>query len=179
MIMPRHEPGCSVAGNGLLTSFQCGFFRLNLTLETCRGHSPTLQMASVRSARQHAFTPPKQSEPVTASLPDGASPVTANVCGLPGSPLVTVMVAAFGPKLAGAKRIGIVSELPGPMSKENDWTFGTRNSADEDEIAETVSGHGPLLLRMSGSSAKRPTQTLPKLPLLAMMRLRRGAGAST
>ena len=30
----------------------------------------------VRSARQHSFTPPKQSEPVTASLPDGASPET-------------------------------------------------------------------------------------------------------
>lgn len=45
-------------------------------------------------------------------------------------------------------------------------------------IANTVTGQWPLLLSTSGSSAKLPTQTLPKLPLLAMARLRRGAGAS-
>jgi hypothetical protein len=39
------------------------------------------------------FTPPKTAEPVTASLPGGARPVTAIVAGLDGSSLVTVIIA--------------------------------------------------------------------------------------
>ena len=60
----------------------------------------------VRSAQQPALTPPKVVEPVTASLPAGASPETSTLSGLAGSSLVTVIVADFGPKLAGWKRIG-------------------------------------------------------------------------
>src|SRR4029077_16329417 len=54
----RHEPGCSVAGNGLLINFQCLLLRLNATLVTRSWQSPTLHIEMVRSPRQHAFTPP-------------------------------------------------------------------------------------------------------------------------
>ena len=97
----RHDPGCSVAGNGLFTSFQCLLFRLNATLVTCSLQSPTLQIAIVRSPRQHAFTPPMQVEPVTASFPAGAFPKKATLFAPVGSSLVTVAVPDFAPKLAG------------------------------------------------------------------------------
>src|SRR6516162_4963728 len=129
MTRPRHAPGGRVAGKGLLISFQCGFFRLNATLVTCSGHSPMLQMEIVRSARQQAHTPPKQSEPVTTSRPAGASPLTFTVCGLPGSLLVTVIVPAAGPKPVGAKRIGKSSESPGAISSGNDRTLGHQERA--------------------------------------------------
>src|SRR5580700_217696 len=114
---PKHEPGRSVCGNGLLTSFQCLCFRLSTTPVTCKLHSPMLQIESVRSAAQQAFTPPKQREPVTTSLPGGASPETAIVLGLDGSSLATVMAAAFDPKLVGWKRIGISTASPAPIVK--------------------------------------------------------------
>jgi hypothetical protein len=57
------------------------------------------------------FTPPKTAEPVTASLPGGARPVTAIVAGLDGSSLVTVIIALAGPSAAGAKRIGTLIAL--------------------------------------------------------------------
>jgi len=79
---PRQEPGCNAAGKGLLISFQCGFLRLKATLVTSRVQSPTLQMEIVRSAQEQALTPPKHAEPVTASLPEGALPLTEIVCGL-------------------------------------------------------------------------------------------------
>jgi hypothetical protein len=63
----------------LLTIFQCRFFRLKATLVTWRSHSPVLQTESVRSAQQHAYTPPKHSDPVTVSLPAGAVPETVIV----------------------------------------------------------------------------------------------------
>src|SRR5580700_8126786 len=52
------------------------------------------------------------------------------------------------------------------------------NSTAEEVIPVTVSVHLPLLLRIRFPSTKEPTQQLPKSPLLAMARLRRGAGAS-
>src|SRR5580658_196395 len=116
MTTPRHAPGGSVAGKGLLISFQCGFLRLNATLVTSSAHSPMLQMESVRSARQQAFTPPKHSEPLTTRRPAGVSPLTLTMCGLLGSLLVTVIVPAAGPWLVGAKRIGKSIESPGPTT---------------------------------------------------------------
>src|SRR6516165_5973573 len=97
MTTPRHEPGCSVAGNGLLTSFQCLLFRLNATLETWSLQSPTLQIAMVRSTRQQAGTAPKIVEPVTASFPAGAAPDTFTCFGPAGSLLLTVMVPKNAP----------------------------------------------------------------------------------
>lgn len=108
----RHEPGCSVAGNGLLTNFQCLLFRLNATLVTCSLQSPTLQIAMVRSPAQHAFTPPMHVEPVTASFPEGTLPETATVFAPVGSSLVIVIVPDFAPKLAGSKRIGTSTAVP-------------------------------------------------------------------
>src|ERR1700677_5287061 len=109
----RHDPGCRVAGKGLLTSFQCGLSCLKATLDTCSWHSPTLQIAIVRSLRQQAFTPPKNAEPVTASCPAGALPETATALGPAGSSLVTVIVAEAGPRAVGWKRIGTVIDPPG------------------------------------------------------------------
>jgi len=64
----RHDPGGSVAGNGLLISFQWRLFRLNFTLETWRWHSPTLQMAITRSAHyRFAVTGPDGSRSIEAS----------------------------------------------------------------------------------------------------------------
>src|SRR5580692_10530146 len=96
-------------------SLQCGLCRLKHTLLTCSGHGPTLHKAIVRSAQEQAFTPPKQSEPVTASLPEGAYPVTSIVRRPAGSSLSTVIVADFEPKLVGSKRSGISSEFPGEI----------------------------------------------------------------
>ena len=104
-----------VAGNGLLISFQCLLGRLKATLVTWSWQSPTLQIAMVRSPRQHSFTPPMQVEPVTARLPGGALPETGTLFGPDGSSLVTVMVADFAPKLEGAKRIGMATAVPGAM----------------------------------------------------------------
>src|SRR4030095_3014555 len=101
MVRFRQEPGWSVAGNGLLRSFQGRLLRLNATLVTCSLQSPTLQIEIVRSAQQHAVTPPNDVEPVTVSLPEGAKPETATTRGPVGSSLVTVIVADLGPKLVG------------------------------------------------------------------------------
>src|SRR6185436_10430251 len=108
----RHEPGCNVAGNGLLMSFQCLLLRLKATLVTCSLQSPTLQIAIVRSPRQHSFTPPMQVDPVTTSRPGGATPETETVFGPAGLSLMTVMVADLAPKLDGAKRIGSSTDVP-------------------------------------------------------------------
>src|SRR5215203_4990548 len=72
----KHDPGCRTAGNGLLTSFQCLLGRLKATLVTWSWQSPALQMAIVRSPRQHCFTPPMHVEPVTTRRPGGALPET-------------------------------------------------------------------------------------------------------
>src|SRR5579863_7787776 len=96
MTTARHEPGWSVAGNGLLISFRWRFLRLKCTLETCSLQSPTLQIEIVRSSRQHAGTPPKKVEPVTASLPAGALPETRIERGPAGSLLSTVICAPAG-----------------------------------------------------------------------------------
>src|ERR1035438_10898269 len=80
MVRLKHDPACSVAGNGLLRIVQCELFRLNPTEVTCSCQSPTLQIAIVRSAQQCAFTPPSEVEPVTASLPAGTVPETPTVC---------------------------------------------------------------------------------------------------
>src|SRR5271165_6041053 len=103
MTTDRQEPGCSVAGKGLLIDFQWRFVRLNATLETFSLQSPTLQIEIVRSSRQHARTPPKNVEPVTASLPAGALPETWIDRGPPGSLLSTVMrvPGGVGPRLVG------------------------------------------------------------------------------
>ena len=42
----------------------------------------------------------------------------------------------------------------------------------------TVKVHLPLFAIVSGSSLKEPTQQLPKLPVLAIIRTRRGGGAT-
>src|SRR5258708_35518367 len=112
----RHEPGGSVAGNGLLINFQCLLLRLNATLVTRSWQSPTLHIEMVRSPRQHAFTPPMHVEPVTASFPEGTFPETATLFAPVGSSLVTVIVPAFAPKLVGWKRIGKEIELPAPIT---------------------------------------------------------------
>src|SRR5688500_7050513 len=112
---PRHALGCSVAGKGLLINFQWRLLRLNATLVTCNLQSPVLQMDMVRSAVQQALTPPKHSDPVIASLPEGALPETSIVCGLAGSSLITLSVANLGPKLSGSKRMGTGREFPAPM----------------------------------------------------------------
>ncbi len=135
-------------------------------------------MVTVRNSRRPHFTPPKYVEPVTASFPAGASPETPIVWGFAGSSLVTVIVAVFGPKLAGSNRIGTPSELPASIVSGYDRTSGTRNSPDEDEIPVTLSVHRPLLLRISDSSLNDPTQQLPKLPLSAMTSASRGGGAT-
>src|SRR5580693_5659745 len=173
---PRDDPGCSVAGNGLLINFQKQLLRFKPTLFTCRAQSPTLQMVTVRSARQQAFTPPKHSDPVTASLPDGASPETRTARGLDGSLLVTVIVALVGPIAVGSKRIGTARESPAAMVRGYDSTSGTWNSPGPTAMLVTESVHLPLLFRINGSSAKDPRQTLPKRPLLARIRLNRGGG---
>src|SRR5208337_95059 len=103
MTRARHEPGRSVAGNGLLINFQCRFLRENATLETCSLQSPTLQIQITRSSRQHACTQPKNVEPVTASFPAGALPETPIDRGPLGSLLCTVMwvPAGVGPRPVG------------------------------------------------------------------------------
>src|SRR5262249_45218356 len=60
----KHDPGCSVAGNGLFTSFHCLLLHFKATRVTCNWHSPMLQIAIVRSPRQPSLTPPMHSEPV-------------------------------------------------------------------------------------------------------------------
>src|ERR1700733_14192212 len=115
MTTARHEPGCSIAGKGLLTSFQCLLLRLNATLDTCSLQSPTLQIEIVRSTRQQAGTAPKIAEPVTASFPAGAVPDTCTCFGPAGSLLFTVMVPENVPIPAGWKRIGKAMEAPAAM----------------------------------------------------------------
>ena len=68
----------------------------------------------MRSAQHPALTPPNVVEPATVSLPEGASPETLTLIGLAGSSLVTVIVAAFAPKLSGLNRIGSGRASPGP-----------------------------------------------------------------
>src|SRR5271167_1429596 len=113
----RQEPGWRVAGKGLWINSQWRLRCLNFALDTCSLQSPTLQIEMVRSALQQASTPPKNVEPVTASVPDGASPVTTMDPGLPGSLLVMVKVEEAGPTLAGAKRIGSGTDSPGPIER--------------------------------------------------------------
>ena len=173
----RHEPGCSVAGNGLLTNFQCRFFRLNFTLDTCRQHSPTLHTETVRSAQVHAGTPPKHVEPVTAILPEGASPLTATRDGLAGSLLTIEMVAAFAPNPVGWNRIGTGRQSPAPTTTGNDSVFGTRNSVESLVMCVIDSAHSPLLLMTTCSSANEFTQTSPKRPLFAISETSLGVGA--
>src|SRR5215203_5564912 len=72
----RHDPGCRTAGNGWLINFHGLLGRLKATLVTWSWQSPTLQMAMVRSPRQHSFTPPMHVEPVTTRRPGGALPET-------------------------------------------------------------------------------------------------------
>src|SRR5271170_4114282 len=111
----RQEPGWTAAGKGLWISSQCRLGCRNRTLDTCSLQSPTLQIEMVRSALRQASTPPKNVEPVTASRPDGASPVTTMDAGLAGSLLMMVRVAEAGPTLAGANRIGAGTDSPGPI----------------------------------------------------------------
>src|SRR4051794_19042029 len=51
------------------------------------------------------------------------------------------------------------------------------NSGEDETIPVTVSGHGPLLLSVSGSSRNELTHTSPNAPALAIERASRGAGA--
>src|SRR5438874_2682043 len=120
-------------------SFQCLLFRLNATLVTCRLQSPTLQMAIVRSPRQHSLTPPMHVDPVMVSRPDGTSPENTTVLAPAGSSLVTVIVPDFVPKLEGAKRMGTATDVPGASLMGYDCTFGTTNPLVEDAMFETVS----------------------------------------
>src|ERR1700678_416295 len=115
MTTPRHEPGCSVAGNGLLTSLQCRLLRLNATLDTCSLQSPTLQIEMVRSTRQQAGTAPKMVEPDTASFPAGATPDTCTCLGPAGSLLLTVIVPEKAPIPVGWNRIGTAMDAPAAM----------------------------------------------------------------
>src|ERR1700751_522481 len=108
----RQDPGCSVAGKGLLINFQCRFLRLKPTLETLSLQSPTLQIEITRSSRQHALTRPKKVEPVTASFPEGAVPETCTCLGPAGSSLNPVMLADFEPKPLGWNRIGSLIDVP-------------------------------------------------------------------
>ena len=96
------------------------------------------------------MTPPKMVDPVNVSLPEGARPVTDMVAGLSGSSLVTVMVAAFAPKLVGSKRMGTATASPGPMVIGKESTSGTRNSPEDELMLVTVSVHFPLLVSTSG-----------------------------
>src|SRR5262249_49993077 len=161
----RQEPGCRVAGKGLLISFQCLLGRLKATLVTCRSQSPTLHIEMVRSPRQQAFTPPMQVDPVTASFPEGTAPDTATLFAPVGSSLVTVIVPAFAPKLVGWKRSGQQIEVPVPLTIGEETTAGTRKSAEDDVTLSTDKGQEPLLLIVSSRSTNAPTHTLPKLPL--------------
>src|SRR5271169_5495460 len=135
-------------------------------------------MEMVRSALQHAWMPPKNVEPVTASWPDGASPVTAMDAGLAGSLLVMVTLAEAGPTLVGAKRIGSGTDSPGPMDIGYEMTCGTWKSADELVMPVIERTQAPLLFRIRGSSANEPTQAVPMFPLSAMARTSRGVGAT-
>src|SRR5215472_6220417 len=99
------------------------------------------------------------------------------VAGLDGSSLITVMVAAFAPKLRGSKRMGTGRKPPGAMVMGKDNTSATTNSGELEAMAATVRVHFPLLVRISGSSTKLPTQHFPKLPVLAMSKFSFGAGA--
>src|SRR5262245_27334162 len=173
----RHEPGCSVAGNGLLINFQCLLLRLNATLNTCSLQSPTLQIAIVRSPRQPSFTPPMHVEPVTTSFPEGTFPETAMLFGPVGSSLVTVIVPDFVPKLAGSKRIRTSTAVPGAIRIGYARTFGTTNSLAEDAMFETVNVHGPLFNNVRGLSRNDPMHTLPNLPALAIIKSNSGGGA--
>ena len=83
----------------MLISFQCLFLRLNATLVTFNLQSPTLQIESVRSSVQHAFTAPNKFDPVTASLPAGAFPDTAMFSA--PAVLMTVIVPAAAPNASG------------------------------------------------------------------------------
>src|SRR5262245_12115515 len=98
----------------------------------------------VRSPAQQAFTPPMHVEPVTASFPAGTFPETATLFAPVGSSLVTVIVPDFAPKLAGSKRMGTSTAVPGAIRIGYAVTFGTTNSLDEDATLVTVNVQGPL-----------------------------------
>src|SRR6516162_10269746 len=127
-------------------------------------------MESVRSAQQHAFTPPKIVEPAIVSFPGGALPDTFSVTGPAGSSLLIVIVPDLAPKLAGSNRMGSGSPSPGPIVIGNESTCGTRKSGELEVIPVIVRVHLPLFVTISGSSKKDPTQTFPKFPVLAMIR---------
>ena len=55
---------------------------------------------------------------------------------------------------------------------------GTRKTDEDEAILLTASGHFPLLLSTSGSSANAPAQTLANLPSSAIARSSRGVTAS-
>ena len=136
---------------------------------TWSAHSPTLQIEIVRSARQQALTPPKHSEPVTASLPAGASPLHLHLVRARGSFVVTVIVRRLGAELRrreadrhGQRVARCDQERVGERLRDDEVGATTRLMPD------TVSGQWPLLFRISGSSANEPTQTLPKSPRSAM-----------
>ena len=135
-------------------------------------------MVTVRCSQWQHFTPPKIVDPVIVSWPVGASPSTVIVCGLPGSLLVTVMLADLGPKLVGRKRIGAARKFPPAIRSGYDNTWGTRNSGDDDVIPLIVSAQWLLLFKISGSSEKDPTQTLPKCPVSAIIKLSRDVWAT-
>src|ERR1700722_16692239 len=67
--------------------------------------------------------------------------------------------------------------LPGATVNGNTRTPGTMNSVDEEGMPVTVSGQCPVLVKVSGKSAKESMHTFPKLPVAAMIVTRRGAGA--
>src|SRR5450759_1571537 len=178
MVRLRHDPACSVAGNGLLRIVQCEFFRLNPTELTWSLQSPTLQIAIVRSAQQCAFTPPNEVVPVTASLPDGTVPETPTVRFPAGSSLSISIVAAFAPAETGANRTGTSSEPPAAMVSGSAKTDGVQNSGDEELILVTVRTHLPLLAKVSDASRNDPMQTGPKSPALAIKVVSSGGGAN-
>jgi hypothetical protein len=137
-----------------------------------------LQIERVRSARQHAFTPPKHVEPVTAIFPEGTLPTTETLFTPVGSSLVTVIVADFVPKLPGSKRMGASMDPPGAILIGYVHTFGTMNSPPEEAMLVTDRVHSPLLNTVSGLSRNDPTQTFPKLPVFAIIKFNRGGGAT-
>lgn len=123
-------------------------------------------MDIVRCAWWQHLAPPKIVDPVTASRPEGARPVTEMVAGLSGSSLVTVIIAAFGPKPVGSKRMATGTASPGPIVMGNDNTSGTRNSPEDELMPVTVNVHLPLLARTNGSSTNECTQQLAKVPAI-------------
>jgi len=85
---------------------------------TVRVQGPLFSSVSCWSAKAPMQTSPKRplSATMRSSSGGGAVPETATIRGLAGSLLTIVMLAAFGPKLIGWKRIGRAIELPAAIS---------------------------------------------------------------